>query len=301
MPAGQAFINLLANTAISFDPNLPRPFVVDRTALRRIARPEQVALAAASQLNRRDEGIMRLTPLGSGPVQPVPTIVVIGADGPPAGGDGIAVSLFEPTLNGRILITIGGQGTPANPGPSKGGGALCFGAGGDGLVVALAGQGGNGGAAIGLSGNGCDGGHGGEAVAIASSPGAVVIAEGGDGGFSSAGGPGAPGWGRIPAVVPFVGGGWISPPIPAGVSGTNEGWGGNATTVGDESTTYECYGGKTSPATPGPWMVGLPSAPPPAGPPPMWLPGVATVYYKPPGSDVTCISGDGSNGTLKTR
>ena len=298
MPAGQAFIDLLANTAVTFDPNLPRPFVVDRAALRRIARPEQTALAAASKLNRRDEGIMKLKPLGGGPVQPVPTIVVLGADGPAAGGDGISVSLFEPALNGRILITIGGEGTPANPGPSKGGGALCFGAGGDGLVVALAGQGGNGGAAIGVGGNGCDGGHGGEAVAIATSPGAVVIAEGGDGGFSSAGGPGAPGWMRIPGW--FFGGGWLVAPIPAGAPGTNEGWGGNATAVGNESTKYECYGGKTSSAVPGPWMVGLPSAPPPAGPPPMWLPGYATIYYKPPGSTTICKNGDGSAGTLKT-
>lgn len=299
MPTGQAFIDLLANTAISFDPNLPHPFVVDRAKLRQIARAEQRALAAAAQLNRRDEGIMNLTPLGGGPMQPVPTIVVLGADGPAAGGNGIAVSLIEPGLQGRILIAIGGEGTPANPGPSKGGGALCLASGGDGLVVALAGHGANGGAAAGVGGNGCDGGHGGEAVAIAFSPGAVVIAEGGNGGFSSPGAPGAPGWGRIPRWL--FGGGWINPPIPAGASGVNEGWGGNATAVGSSSTVYVCMGGKTSPAIPPPWGIGLPSAPPPAGPPPMWLPGYATVVYEPPGSQVTCTNGDGTAGTLKPR
>lgn len=298
MPAGQAFIDLLANTAITFDPNLPRPFVVDRAALRRIARPEQAALAAAAKLNRRDEGIMKLKPLGGGPVQPVPTVIVIGADGAATGGDGIAVSLFEPTLHGRILIVVGGNGTPVNPGPSKSGGALCLGGGGDGLIVALAGHGSNGGAAIGISGNGCDGGSGAEAVAIALSPGAVVVAEGGSGGFSSAGGPGAPGFFPIPG---FFGGGWLVAPVPAGTPGVNEGWGGNATAVGSNSTTYVCMGGKTSAAVPPPWGVGLPSAPPPAGPPPMWLPGYATVVYEPPGSTVTCFNGDGSNGTLKPR
>ena len=300
MPAGQAFIDLLANTAVTFSPNQPRPFAVDRAVLRRIARAEQTAMAAASQRTRRDEGIMRLTPLGGGPVQPVPTVVLLGADGPPAGGNGIAVSLIEPALHGRILIAVGGQGTPANPGPSRGGGALCLAGGGDGLVVALAGHGGNGGAPVGVGGNGCDGGHGGEAVAIAFSPGAVVVAEGGDGGASSAGAPGAPGWGRIPGWVPLIGGRWLNPPIPAGMAGVNEGWGGNATAVGSNNTTYECHGGKTSPAMPGVWAGPIPGMVP-AGPPPLWLPGYATVVYEPPGSTVTCVDGDGSAGTLRPR
>lgn len=298
MPAGQAFIDLLANTAVTFDPNLPRPFLVDRAALRNIAQPEQTALAAAAQRSRRDEGIMKLKPLGGGPLQPVPTIVVLGANGPAAGGDGVAVSLIEPGLHGRILIALGGNGTPVNPGPSKAGGAFCLGGGGDGLVVALAGHGGNGGAAIGIGGNGCDGGTGGEAVAVAFSPGAVAVAEGGDGGLSSVGGPGAPGFFPIPRIF---GGGWLVAPIPAGAPGLNEGWGGNATAVGSNHTTYACHGGKTSPTLPGVWAGGGPPGLPPVGPPPMWLPGYATVVYEPPGSDVTCVNGDGSPGTLKPR
>ncbi|MHB1219652.1 MAG: hypothetical protein ACYC1L_15775 [Alphaproteobacteria bacterium] len=296
MPTGQAFIDLLANTAVNFDPNLARPFVVDRAALRRIARTEQAALAAASQLNRRDEGIMKLKPLGGGPIQPVPTIVVLGADGPATGGDGIAVSLVEPALHGRILIVIGGSGVPANPGPTRGGGAVCFGGGGDGLVVALSGHGGDGGAPIGVGGNGCDGGRAGEAVAVAFSPGAVVVAEGGKGGTSSMGAPGAPGWGWIPGAVPFVGGRWIVPPIPAGIDGLFEGAGGNATAVGSNHTTYECHGG---PATmPAPAFGGLTGVP---GPPAISFPGLATAVYEPPGSTVTCVNGDGSAGTRKPR
>ena len=297
MPAGQAFIDLLANTPISFDPNLPRPFVVDRATLRQIARTEQALLVAASQSQRRDEGIMKLKPLGGGPVQPVPTIVVLGAEGPAAGGDGVGASLIEPTLHGRILIAIGGNGMPANPGPAKGGGAFCLGGGGDGLVVALSGHGGNGGAPKGIGGNGCDGGHAGEAVAIAFSPGAVVIAEGGKGGISTLGAPGVPGRGRIPRWVPFIGGGWLIAPIPAGTDGLFEGAGGNATAVGSNSTTYESYGG-TAPMPPPGGFGGLTGVP---GPPALWMPGRATVVYEPPGSDVTCLDGSGSQGTLKPR
>lgn len=296
MPAGQAFIDLLANTAITFDPNLARPFVVDRTVLRQIARTEQALLAAASKSHRRDEGILRLKPLGGGPPQPVPTIVFLGAEGPAAGGDGVGASLIEPGLHGRILIAIGGNGVPINPGPSRGGGATCLGGGGDGLVVALSGHGGDGGAPNGVGGNGCDGGHAGEAVAIAFSPGAVVVAEGGKGGTSSVGAPGAPGRGRIPGWVPFFGGGWLIAPIPAGMDGMLEGAGGNATTVGSNNTTYECHGGPAT--TPAPGFGGLTGVP---GPPAIAFPGQATVVYEPPGSTVTCLDGDGSAGTLKPR
>lgn len=296
MPTGQAFIDLLANTAVNFDPNLPRPFLVDRAALRRIAQLEQAGLAAASQPHRRDEGIMRLKPLGGGPPQPVPTIVVLGADGPAAGGDGISVSLIEPGLHGRILIAIGGNGTPINPGPARGGGATCLGGGGDGLVVALSGNGADGGAPKGVGGNGCDGGNAGEAVAIAFSPGAVVVAEGGNGGISSAGAPGAPGQWWIPGWLPFVGGRWIVPPIMAGANGLFEGSGGNATAVGSNNTTYESHGGTAPPATPAAGGIG--AVP---GPPAISFPGLATVVYEPPGSTVTCFNGDGSAGTLKPR
>lgn len=294
MPAGQAFIDLLANTAISFDPNLPRPFIVDRAALRGIARTEQALLAAASQSQRRDEGIMKLKPLGGGPVQPVPAIVVLGAEGPAAGGNGIPAVLNEPTLHGRILIAVGGNGVPANPGPSAGGDASCTGGGGDGLVVALAGHGGNGGAPIGVGGNGCDGGGGGTATATTRSPGAVVIAEGGNGGASSLGAPGAPGRLRIPRWVPFFGGGWVFPPVPAGTDGLFEGAGGNATASGGNSTSYESYGGTAPPATSIPGgLGGMP------GPAAVSLPGYATVEYEPPGSTTICKNGDGSAGTLK--
>lgn len=296
MPAGQAFIDLLANTAISFNPNLPRPFVVDRAALRQIARTEQALLAAASKSHRRDEGIMRLKPIGGGPPQPVPTIVVLGAEGPAAGGDGVGANLTEPGLHGRILIAIGGNGRPANPGPTRGGGATCMGGGGDGLIVALAGNGGDGGAPIGVGGNGCDGGRAGEAAAIAFSPGAVVVAEGGKGGTSTMGAPGAPGRGRIPGWVPFLGGGWLVAPIPAGTDGLFEGAGGDATAVGSNNTTYECHGGQAT--QPAPAFGGLTGVP---GPPAFWMPGSATVVYEQPGSAVTCLNGSGSPGTLKTR
>jgi hypothetical protein len=67
MPTGQAFIDLLANTAITFDGNRPRPFIVDPKTLRAIAAPEQAKLIASGLTQRFDEGIMRLISQPTGP------------------------------------------------------------------------------------------------------------------------------------------------------------------------------------------------------------------------------------------
>jgi len=278
MPAGQAFIDLLANTAITFDPNRPRPFVVDSKTLRAIAAPEQDKLIAMGQTQRIDEGIMRLVPLGGGPVQPVPTMVALGANGKPTTGHGYGAVLFMPFLHGRILIAIGGNGVPLKPGPGNGGDAFCVGGGGDGLTVALGGMAADGAKAVGFGGNGNDGGDGGRAVAMAGSDGAVVFAQGGAGGKVSEGNPGNP-----PAVM-------------AGNPGMLDGAGGDAWAAGRNYSTLIAIGGEAVNPPPGGGFA--PGMPPP--PPPMWRFGLATVFHGPIDCQISCKNGDGNKGTVQS-
>lgn len=282
MPAGQAFIDLLANTAITFDGNRPRPFIVDPKTLRALAAPEQAGLINTGQGQRTDQGIMRLFPLGGGPAQPVPTIIVLGTDGTAKGGHGQGAVLFRPHLHGHILIAIGGNGIPIKPGPSDGGDAICIGGGGDGLTVALGGTGADGAKAVGVGGDGNDGGSGGRAAAVALSDGAVIFAQGGGGGRVSEGNPGAAG----------------PPLVMAGNPGTLDGAGGDAWAGGLDFSTLIALGGEAINPPPGGGAGPIAGMPPP-GPPPLWRFGFATVSHGPQGCEVSCKNGDGNKGTIQ--
>ncbi len=300
MPAGQAFIDLLANTAVTFDPSLPHPLTVSPNAARAICAPEQAALAARGQSTRRDEGVMALAPLGGGPVQNVPAIVVIGASGPAAGGGGKSAILIEPALAGRVLIAVGGTAVSDPMARANGGGAVCMGAGGDGLVVALGGDGAAGGTTPGPSGNGQDGGDGGQAIAIALNDGAAALSLGGRGQPLSFGGTGVAGIPFRNVIEQFFFrffGIWAIPPAPAGTDGIDDGDGGHAYTVGANYSRLTAYGGASSPTTfvPPPFPPGAPT-----GPPSLALDGLAAVHHGVHCS-ITCKNGDGSQGTVKPR
>lgn len=294
MPAGQAFLDILANAAIVFDPAATPPFIVDEPRLRALSAPERSAMAASGMATRRDEGVMALSPIGGGAVQNIPAIVVLGSDGPPGGGNGVSAGMTEPARPGAILIVVAGNGTPSTTSRADGGGALCAGAGGDGLVVALGGHGATGGVPAAPGGNGQDGGHGGQAVAIAFMDGAVVFAHGGDGQALSYGGPGAAG-----VRLLIFWGPWIAPPIPPGADGNFDGSGGYTWAIGGNDSRLLAYGGAASPTTPPPPPMG-PAGLGPAGPPNFPSPGRATVVHG-LRCQVTAKNGDGTPGAVKQR